>query len=266
MIRRLLQEPPIRLLTRAALRSYGASVSTRARWGISKRPAYLLGMEAAARQAKRQGERAISVIEFGVANGEGLLAMQNEAVAIERETGIMINVYGFDNGSLGLPNFTGDHRDHPDIWRPGDYPMDVEALRAKLFGTTKLIIGNIADTVPQFFRMHQPPPIGFIAVDVDLYSSTRNALAIFGSTYLSMLWHVPMYFDDVDLFFSHKAAGELLAIDEFNARQESVYIDRWHGVANGVPFPESSYYNKMYIAHDELAIARMKRDRIVNVL
>ena len=96
------------------------SARTRALWDLSKRPAYLVGVLAAAEQALAQGVSAISVIEFGVAGGEGLIALQNEAAAVESETGVEIKVYGFDMGPHGLPRFIGDYRDHPDAWQAGD--------------------------------------------------------------------------------------------------------------------------------------------------
>ena len=72
----------------------------------------------------KEGIPAISAIEFGVAGGSGLLALEREAAAVEAELGVAIKVYGFDNGPAGLPEFIGDHRDHPDKWRPGDFPLD----------------------------------------------------------------------------------------------------------------------------------------------
>ena len=78
----------------------------------------------AARLALRERVGEIAVIEFGVAGGNGLLALQREAEAIEQEFAVSIKVYGFDNGPEGLPEFIGDHRDHPDKWKPGDFPMD----------------------------------------------------------------------------------------------------------------------------------------------
>src|SRR5262249_16807684 len=148
-------------------------------WDISARPAYLLGLVMAANQARIENRPEICAIEFGVAGGNGLLALQSEAEAVEKESGIAIKVYGFDMGSGGLPEFIGDHRDHPEKWRPGDYPMVEDALRSRLTPRTTLILGNVRDTVTGFFDGHQPPPIGFVAFDMDLFSSTRDALRIF---------------------------------------------------------------------------------------
>lgn len=260
-LQRLGSEPPFRVLVRQALGLFKISVHTRSLWEISVRPQYLIGTLAAAVQAKSQGVNQISVIEFGVAGGNGLVALQQEAEAVERETGVSIRVYGFDMGAGGLPNFIGDYRDHPDVWRPGDYPMDEDRLRARLAPRTTLILGNVKDTVVDFFRKYQPPPIGFVSIDVDLYSSSRDALGVFLSPGCQMLWHVPVYFDDIDFIFNHRFAGELLAIDEFNAASQMIKLDRWHGIANGRPFPERHFLTKMYVAHDLSAGAEVQLDR-----
>ncbi len=260
-LQRLGSEPPFRILVRQALGLFKPNVNTRALWEISPRPQYLIGTLAAAEQAKKQGVKAISVIEFGVAGGNGLVALQQEAAAVERETGVFVRVYGFDMGAAGLPAFIGDYRDHPDVWRPGDYPMDENRLRARLDSRTTLILGNVKDTVGSFFKKYQPPPIGFVSIDVDLYSSSRDALGVFLSPGSQMLWHVPVYFDDIDFIFNHRFAGELLAIDEFNAASQTIKLDRWHGLANGRPFPERHFLTKMYVAHDLRAGAEVQPAR-----
>ena len=95
-----------------------------------------------------------------------------------RSSASQIRVYGFDNGPAGLPAFIGDHRDHPDKWQPGDFPMDEALLRSRLGRRTTLVLGNVAETVPRFFDDPDVPPVGFIAFDLDLYSSTTHALRI----------------------------------------------------------------------------------------
>lgn len=258
---RLAIEPPFRILVRQALQLFKLSTQTRALWEISRRPQYLIGTLAAAEQARRQGVKEISVIEFGVAGGNGLVSLQEEAEAVERDTGVAIKVYGFDMGAVGLPDFIGDYRDHPDVWQPGDFPMDEAKLRARLSARTTLILGNVKDTVGSFFQSHRPPPIGFVSIDVDLYSSSRDALGVFHSPGSQMLWHAPVYFDDIDFIFNHRFAGELLAIDEFNGLSQHVKLDRWHGVANGRPFPERHFLTKMYVAHNLRAAAQSQPDR-----
>ncbi len=76
-----------------------------------------------------------------------------------------------------------------------------------------------------------------------------------------MLWHVPLYFDDIEFLFNHKFAGELLAIDEFNEQSRRVKIDKWYGVRLGRPFPERPFLEKLYVAHDLEAISSVVLDR-----
>jgi hypothetical protein len=254
-------ESPLRLFVRAALKGLPVSASTRAFWDISDRPAYLVGVHYAARRALRQGVGAISVIEFGVAGGDGLLALEREAAAVEAELGVAIRVHGFDNGPAGLPEFIGDYRDHPDKWKPGDFPMDVDRLRSRLGPRTSLVLGEVAETVPGFFDDPSVPPVGFVAFDLDLYSSTAQALRILAMPGKRMLDHVPLYFDDVAHSVSHRFAGELLAIEEFNRDNEDVKVDRWRGLSSDRPFPEAGWLRKMYMAHDLRAISSRVLDR-----
>ena len=265
-LQRLAMEPPFRVATRALLRLLPCGAGTRSLWELSSRPAYLLGVLAGARQAQRQHINEIAVIEFGVAGGDGLLTLEREAAAVERETGVVVRVYGFDMGASGLPAFIGDHRDHAEYWRPGDFPMNEGALRSRLSDRTSLVLGNVQRTVPTFVAEWQPPPIGFVAFDLDLYSSTREALALLVQPGLRLLAHVPLYFDDLDHFFSHRFAGERLAIAEFNAADGRVRIDHWHGVRNNRPFPERPFLSKMYVAHDLTATAQIRVERDVRVL
>ena len=259
-ISRVAKEPPFRLAARALLSQMKLSVHTRSTWELSPRPHYLLGLLTGAKLAAERGVKEISALEFGVAGGNGLVALQQEAEAIERETGVGIKVYGFDNGS-GLPELIGDYRDHPDAWIPGDFVMDEVSLRKRLTSRTKLIIGNVNTTVSRFFEEYNPPPMGFVSVDVDLYSSTRDALKIFSQPGKKMLMQVPMYFDDVGQLMNHKFAGELLAINEFNENHADVKIDRWIGVGYGRPFPERAFLERMYMAHDLVGITNIKLNR-----
>jgi hypothetical protein len=125
--------------------------------------------------------------------------------------------------------------------------MNQDALSRRLRPRTTLILGDVAETVRTFVARGSYPPIGFMAVDLDLYSSSRDALKILVFPGKRMLRRVPVYFDDPAL---HRWAGELLAIQEFNERDHMVKIDRWHGIQYGRPFPENAWLNRMFIAHD----------------
>ena len=254
---RLRQEPPFRLFARYAVKRFGNSIREKARWDAIARPHYLAGILAAADQAAQEKVETICAIEFGVARGDGLVTMQEYAAAVERETGIRVLVYGFDSGE-GLPGLDGGFRDHPDQWRSGDYRMNEAALRAQLTSSTELVLGDVRETVPRFVDETQPAPVGFLAMDLDLYSSTQAALQILSLPKKRMLRRVPMYFDDVRYFFNHRFAGELLAINEFNDFVRDTKIDVWHGLSDGRVFYESPWLRKMYVAHDLRAISDVK--------
>jgi hypothetical protein len=254
LLLRVAEEPPLRIAARALVKRLPTSIRTKAHWDVSPRPQYLAGVLAAADQAAQEGVEQISAYEFGVAGGNGLLALGDIAAAVQAETGVSISVYGFDTGS-GLPELTGDYRDYPDHWQSGDYPMDEEALRRRIGANTHLIIGNIRDTLMDALA-RIPEPIGFVAVDVDIYSSTRDILKMFLTPERRMLRRVFMYWDDVDLIFTHRFAGELLAMEEFNCISKDVKIDAWRSISKQRPFPEVSWLKRMYIAHDLAAISR----------
>jgi len=258
-LRRLAVEQPFRLFVKHILALLPCSVDTRALWDLSARPNYLMGVLFAAREALFMGIPAISVIEFGVANGSGLLSLQSEAEAVERATGVSMRVFGFDAGPGGLPTFCGDYRDHPDTWKPGDYPMDVASLRAKLAPRTTLILGDIRQTIERFRQDFDPSPIGFMSIDLDLYSSTIAALKVLDLC--PILRHIAIYCDDVDLPLCHRWAGELLAIDEFNGKHSDLKIDQWRGLRNGRPFPEVPWISRMFICHDLESITKCELNR-----
>src|SRR5207245_1962589 len=122
---RLAKEPPLRLAAKLLVRALPFSLAVKSLWDAADRPPYLWGVLHAARQAQREGHKRVAAIEFGVAEGYGLLALQRHAATVARETSIETQVFGFDTGH-GLSEGTGDYRDHPDVWRAGDYPMDTK--------------------------------------------------------------------------------------------------------------------------------------------
>ncbi|MBV8739929.1 MAG: hypothetical protein JO007_22285 [Alphaproteobacteria bacterium] len=255
MIARIGREPPFRLLTRLIVKQFLSNPAVRARWGVDPYPAYLYGMLEGALLAKRQGISGITAVEFGVASGGGLLAMEQYARRIEQFTGIVIKVVGFDTGS-GLPAFIGDYRDHPDHWQTGAYPL-ADDLRGRIDpASTRLVIGDVRQTVPAFLKESDFLPLGFVSFDLDLYSSTRDALQIFDSRERKMLRQTPIYFDDIDFISNHRWAGELLAIEEFNRSCDFVKIDHWYNLKSDKPFPEAYYWEKLMVAHDLEAISR----------
>lgn len=226
-------------------------------WDAADRPQYLFGLLRAADQAKREGRLSFSAIEFGVAEGYGLLELQAHAAAVGKETGVNIDVYGFDSGS-GLPATCGDYRDHPDIWQPGDFQMNCDKLRKQLSKPTKLVLGNVEQTILQ---QEFESPIGFIAFDLDFYSSTVQALRLFSRKDAVFLNRVGAYFDDINDIHNHRFAGERLAIDEFNVSSDNFRIDQWRGIRYERPFPEARWLDGMFIIHNLKAISETKLKR-----
>jgi hypothetical protein len=233
---------------------------TKCTWDAVERPHYLLGVLRAVDQAKKQGVKEICVAEFGVARGDGLFLLERYAALVEKDEGIGIRVYGFDTGR-GLPALCGDYRDHPDFYTIGDYPSDVTQIERRLTSRSKLIVGDVKDTVERFVTQTQTAPLGFAAIDVDFYTSTRDALGVLSHPRRNILRRVVLYFDELDLDYFHKFAGEFLAINEFNERNAHVKLDKWHGIRRQRPFPENHHLLGMYIAHDLEAISRVTLSR-----
>jgi hypothetical protein len=169
--------------------------------------------------ARSMGLRTISMLEFGVAAGAGLINMARIADRVTRATGIAFKIYGFDTGR-GMPPPI-DHRDHPDLYRPDDFPMDAAKLRTVLPENTHLFLGNVANTVTQFLVDLSPDePIGYVVFDLDYYSSTRDALRVLCDADPRKYLPVTLtYFDDIHHDRHNHWCGELLAIDEFNERE-----------------------------------------------
>lgn len=247
----LLREPPFRRLVQVALRRLPGSLRARAEFDVSPYPGYLVGVLAACAQAKEEGVAAITVAELGVAGGNGLVALEGFAIAAEQETGIGVNVVGFDHGTGLPPSTTNDYRDHLDHWQVADYPMDLHALTARLTRTV-LRVGDLRDTIPAYLRETRTP-LGFVSIDVDWYSSSVQALKLFGPTRITLRRTV-VYLDDVNYRVSHRFAGELLAVAEFNEHHAAVKIDQWRGLRSQRAFPEADWIEKMYVAHDLDAI------------
>jgi hypothetical protein len=243
---------PLRvLLAQRILRRWPGLVSMshkqRAELGAVDRPHYAYGMYVAAHQARQLGIDTISAIEFGVAGGNGLVSMERHAKLIQEELGVRFQVWGFDTGK-GLPE-PEDYRDVPYHWQPGFYEMDEPTLRRRLL-FAQLVLGNVRDTASDFCATHSPARIGFIAVDVDFYSSTRDALRVLDSDAKYFLPRPIMYLDDslgdaVSLLTPW--TGEIEAINEFNERSPRRKIAPMTFLqTHGIP---QMWHHQMYAYH-----------------
>jgi hypothetical protein len=225
------------------------SVATRVRYGIFERPHYAYGMYKAAQQARALKLPAISAMEFGVSRGLGLLAMESAAREISEATGIRVSVFGFDTGG-GLPP-PEDYRDLPHVWQQGFYKMDAGKLQARLQGA-ELLLGDVADTVPEWLKRSDVPPVGFAAFDMDYYSSTIRAFRLFGGPTTHHLPRTYCYLDDIT--WPEEAChcdylGELAALRDFNAVNEHRKICPLNLLRN-TRANHSFWHDQMYVFHN----------------
>jgi hypothetical protein len=224
------------------------TLQARIDYDVYQRPNYAYGVYNAALQAKALGINHISVIEFGVAGGNGLVALESLSAVIGKELDIRIDVYGFDMGE-GLPA-PSDYRDLPYVWQKGNFKMDVETLRSRLCHA-KLIIGDVAETLREFIANEISKPIGFISFDMDYYSSTINAFQLLKANTAMFIPRVYCYFDDCigDERELHTIySGELLAIAELNLWSEKRKLARINGLSWKRMIP-SVWNDEMYVYH-----------------
>jgi hypothetical protein len=249
-LKELLLDPyPLRKVTLRVMQRVGlGSYRFRIDHGIEVRPHYGYCLYQGALLAKKLGLKQISVLEFGVAGGEGLLALEYHARLIERELEIGIEIYGFDTGK-GLPSPL-DFRDLPYHWKEGFFAMESDKLRTRL-NKAKLVIGDIAETSLDFFKTYEPPPIAAIIHDLDFYSSTAAALKMFEAPEKYFLPRVFCYFDDTigsETELYNDYTGERLAIAEFNcAHQTRKLATAYHFLAHPV---RETWHHQIFIYHD----------------
>lgn len=181
---------------------------------------YAYCIYSAALEAKALGYSSFSVIEFGVAGGNGLVNCEFHSKEIARILSMDIEVYGFDS-SQGLPQSCVGYKDMIHIWPAGSFHMDREKLQRRL-EFAKLVIGDLEDTLDDFLEKYSPAPIGCMLVDVDYYSSTLPILNFLEQRDKYFLPRVHMYFDDI--WPEYEFQGENLAIKEFNNRNDMIKI------------------------------------------
>jgi hypothetical protein len=208
----------------------------------------------AALLAKKLGYKKISVLEYGVAEGSGLISLEKYTDEIQKILDIEIEIYGFDTGK-GLPK-VDNYKDLPYHWKEGFFSMDQNKLKKKL-KKAKLIIGNIENTSQNFFKDHNPAPIGAVIQDFDLYSSTKTALNMMIDNKNFFLPRVFSYFDDIlggEVELYNDYTGERLAINEFNLNNEDIKISpayyflprsniNWHHQIRIIHFFKHDKYN-----------------------
>jgi hypothetical protein len=247
-LRWVLDPHPLRTLAIQSMKRWElGSYEDRVGLGAVDRPHYAHSVWQAASLAKRLNVPRISVIEFGVAEGHGLLSLEQHAAATSAAIGVGVDVYGFDTGH-GLPAPI-DFRDLPYHWQPGFFDMDEAALRGRIKNAT-LIIGDIHETLPSFVDTYKPAPIGAVVQDLDLYSSTKVALTLFETPHACRLPRILTYFDDIvgdEVALYNDYTGERLAIAEFNLSHELQKISpAYHLLGRAREW----WHPRMFVFHD----------------
>jgi len=239
---------PLHLNAAAVLVKLFGSIREQIDFDLIGRKQYAYGILKSADYAKGMGIDIVSIIEFGVAFGGGLLNMVEIANKVTKETGIKFNIYGFDTGQGMAPPL--DYRDHPNLYGEGDFPMNFDKLSAALPENAKLVIGDVEETVGKFTNeLPSTEPIGFVSVDIDYYSSAKNALKIFNDSPEKYLPITVMYFDDIHLDWHNQWCGELLAIKEFNEENRFRKIDYNRFFEHQRIFKKTRWLKHMYLCH-----------------
>jgi len=224
--------------------------TTRAKvaFDVLVRQQHAFGLLDAADAARERGLQRVTVVELGVGSGTGLLNICELARRIERATDVGFDIVGFDTGA-GLPPPT-DHRDHPELYKEGWFPLDRAALERALPDNARVIYGDLRDTIDDFVHTLSPAsPLGFATLDVDYYSSSQHALRLFLGDATCYLPTVAVYVDDVHERTHTRFAGELLAIEEFNAEHELRKLDFDRGLMYHRVFKHAEWLQHMFKLH-----------------
>lgn len=212
-----------------------------------QRPHYMWGVLQGMNLARTLGIRRVSIAEFGVAGGNGLVALEKIVETLEPHFGVQVDIYGFDTGA-GLPK-PQDYRDIPNTYAEGEYVMDSDMLRKRL-KKSQLKLGLVEDTIDDFIRS-RPAPMAFFSIDLDYYHATMAALRLLEAPFDSLLPRVWCYFDDIMGPTKCEFTGERLAISDFNSSHEMRKIAPIVGLPWALPgqFFHQVWLRKMYLTH-----------------
>lgn len=248
LARRALDEPPGKLVRRALIERNG-TFRDKEGYGLIDRPNYAYGLLRAADLARFMGRKRATVCEFGVATGNGLMNMVSIADCIRAEMGVDLRIVGFDNGE-GLPVIDG-YRDHPELWSAGDFKMtNRDELCRRIRSRAELVFGDIKETISSFVAsLEASAPLGFISVDVDIYSGAKSALRCLLGPPEVYAPAVSIYCDDVQFYFANRWCGELRAIDEFNEENTTRKIDVDRSLPGRRPLLDAPWYRSMFVCH-----------------
>jgi hypothetical protein len=184
-------------------------------------------------------------MEFGVATGAGLLNMAEIASKVTMKTGVDINILGFDSGK-GMPP-PRSFKDHPELYQEGDFEMNFDQLEKALPENTKLILGDVANSVKKLDpNRFEEAPIAFISMDLDYYHSTIDALEICKLTPENYLPYVHVYMDDITLPQHNSKCEALAALNEFNEAIDNRVIEHHPFFVNDRIFQRAKWLKQVF--------------------
>ena len=225
------------------------SLRSKIYFDLLPRQANAFALLAVADQARERGLSRVTVVEFGVANGAGLLNLASLAARITAETGVEFSIVGFDSGT-GMPP-PRDYRDHPEFYHEGDFPMqEPDELRRRLPASGELIVGDISETVPAFLTSLRPDaPLAYVVLDVDYYWSAVSCLKVLTGPSELYLPTTVLYLDDIQYSAHNRWQGELLAVGEFNDQQSMRKISPYNFLRASRLFKRPIWIEHMYTMH-----------------
>ncbi len=196
-------------------------------------------------EAKKLGYDNITVLELGVAGGNGIISLEKYKKKIEKLTDIKINIFGFDLGE-GLPEVNNKF-DLPFFWKKGQYKVDKAKLGSSI--SSKVFYGDIEKTIEEFSKTN-PKNIACIFFDLDLYTSTKKFLNNLSHLEKHLTPRVYCYFDDVfsTYHWFNEHNGELLAINDFNKENSNIKIGKSFDNINDFRFPLGK--NQLFMLHN----------------
>ncbi len=240
---------PIHLNVLSAFVALFGSYRMKVQYDLILRQYNAYGIFQAAELARVLGLQSVCALEFGVAAGAGLTNMCLIAQRVSALTGVNIRVFGFDTGK-GMPA-SRDYRDHPDLYQEGDFPLDVAVLQRILPSNGQLVLGDLSTSVPRFLQQNlsEKCPVGYVMLDVDYYSSTVEALKLFEGKPDFYLPATTLYVDDIQLPSHNPYAGELLAINEFNAQHQFRKICPYEFLECSRVFRRAEWLKHIFLLH-----------------
>jgi hypothetical protein len=240
---------PLHITALASMVYLFGSFRTKVAFDLVRRRQHAYSILDCANRALIRNLNRLTIIECGVGSGAGLLNMCDIGRRVTALTGVEFEVVGFDTGT-GLPP-PRDYRDHPEIFQAGDFPMtDSAELKRQLPANAQLILGDLKDTAALFLNtLKAEAPIAYVAVDVDYYSSTKEAMQIFLGEADRYLPCTIVYFDDVSFWSANSWCGERLAIREFNEANTFRKLEHDRFLKYRRVYKDSDWLDRIYELH-----------------